>query len=256
MHRFFVPKEQISNDQITITGSDVNHIKNVLRLKIGDKIEVFDSSQNTYQCEIKSFNRAVPAGRQEFILGSILSMKKQDVESNIKMTLAQCLAKGKKMDLIIKMATELGVNSIIPVISERSVPKIDEKEEKKIAHWQAIAKEASEQSGRTKIPRIENITSISELNPKDYDLALMPWEGEKIDSFKKALSKWNRDVQSQVPLPNNILIIVGPEGGFSHAEAEKAKEAGFKSVSLGKRILRCETAAVSTLANIFYELEN
>jgi 16S rRNA (uracil1498-N3)-methyltransferase len=248
MHRFFIPKEQISENKITITGSDVNHIKNVLRLKAGDKIEVFDGFQNTYSCKIIDITPAA-------VKADILKEEKKDIESNLKITLAQCLAKGKKMDLIIKMATELGVYRIIPIISERSIPKIEEKEEKKIEHWQTIAKEAAEQSGRSVVPEIFPLTKIKDLNPSDrasgrgpktYDLAIMPWEGETKQSLKSALTTYH---------PNSLIILIGPEGGFSHTEAEKAKEAGFNLVSLGKRILRCETAAVSTLAKIFYELE-
>ena len=244
MHRFFVPKEQITKDQVIITGSDVNHIKNVLRLRVGEKIGTFDGFQNNYLCEIKEITPAA-------VKADILKEEKKEIEPNIKITLAQCLAKGKKMDLIIKMATELGVYKIIPVISERSIPKIEEKEEKKIEHWQGIAKEAAEQSGRSLVPKIESLKRIDDLNPSRYDLAIMPWEGEKSTSLKKALTGPRAHRQT-----GSLLIMIGPEGGFSQSEALRAKETGFKSVSLGKRILRCETAAVSALAQIFYELEN
>ena len=244
MHRFFIPKEQITKDQVIITGSDVNHIKNVLRLKAGDKIEVFDSSQNNYLIEITSYSH-------ELIRGNIISKQSSNLESSIKITLAQCLVKGKKMDLIIKMATELGVYKIIPVISERSIPKIEEKEEKKIEHWQGIAKEAAEQSGRNLVPKIESLKRIDDLNPSGYDLAIMPWEGEKTKSLKEILMHASAPVHQCA-----ILVLIGPEGGFSLSEAESAKKAGFTTVSIGKRILRCETAALATLSQIFYELEN
>jgi 16S rRNA (uracil1498-N3)-methyltransferase len=244
MNRFYVPADQIKGDQVTITGSDVNHIKNVLRLKIGDKIEVFDGSQKSYLVEI----RAVPAGRQEFIRGIILSEIRKNTEPGIKVTLAQCLLKGKKMDFVIQKAVELGVGQIIPVVSERSVPDIKEKEDKKLSHWQAIAKEAAEQCGRTLVPEIPALLSFEELLKlgKNYELALIPWELETKSSLKEVLTTYR---------PNHLLIVVGPEGGFSNEEAGSAKQAGFVAVSLGKRILRAETAAISTLANIYYEYE-
>ena len=251
MHRFYITKDQIKDNEVTITGSDVNHIKNVLRLKAGDQIEVFDSAQKVYTCKISEFS-AKGGSASGGILCSILSQKVSEIESPIKVTLAQCLPKGKKMDLIIRMATELGVNKIIPVISERSIPKIEGKEKKRIEHWQITAREASEQSGRSVVPEIAPLTSFKDLikSAKDYSLAIMPWEGEEKISLKNiltgSLAHW---------LTGSLLIIIGPEGGFSRAESNEAKEAGFKLASIGKRILRCETAAVSTLSQIFYEFD-
>jgi 16S rRNA (uracil1498-N3)-methyltransferase len=241
MPRFYVPADQIQGGQVTITGSDINHIKNVLRLKIGDQFEVFDSTQKAYLCELQEFNRG-------FILGKVISELKKNTEPKIKVTLAQCLLKGKKMDFVIQKAVELGVNQIIPVISERSVPDIKEKKDKKLSHWQAISKEAAEQCGRTLVPDISSLLNFEELLKlgKNYKLALIPWELETKSSLKQILTTYR---------PNHLLIVVGPEGGFSNEEAGSAKQAGFVAVSLGKRILRAETAAISTLANIYYEYE-
>jgi 16S rRNA (uracil1498-N3)-methyltransferase len=236
MRRFFIPQEQISGGRFEITGSDVNHIKNVLRLGPGAKLELFDSAQNLYRAEIAEV-------RPDSVRGKILSQEKGSVESSLDVTLAQSLPKGKKMDLIVKMATELGVKTIIPVTSERSVPKIEGKEEKKIAHWQTTAKEAAEQSGRSFVPKIAPLTALSKIDPGRYDLALMPWEGEEDRSLRSVLSG---------TAPKKILLLIGPEGGFSQAEAGTK---GFEPVSIGKRILRCETAAVVALAQVFYELE-
>ncbi|MFA4904982.1 MAG: 16S rRNA (uracil(1498)-N(3))-methyltransferase [Candidatus Margulisiibacteriota bacterium] len=242
MNRFYVPTNQIKGDQVTIVGSDVNHIKNVLRLKTGDKFEVFDGSQKAYLCELKEFNR-------EYILGKVISELKKDTEPKIKVTLAQCLLKGKKMDLVIQKAVELGVYKIIPVVSERSVPDIKEKEANKISHWQAIAKEAAEQSGRTLVPDISALLSFEELLKlgKNFDLALIPWELESKISLKDKLKEPRRLAAG--------LVAIGPEGGFSNEEISKAGSAGFQAVSLGRRILRAETAAISTLANIYFFLD-
>jgi len=254
MARFFIPTEQIFGNQVKIIGSDVNHVKNVLRLKVGDKIEIFDSFQKVYLCEIAQFNQA-------FIRGIILSEAKEETEPKIDLTLAQCLLKGKKMDFIVQKATELGANSIIPVISERSIPKIEDKVEQKISHWQKICKEAAEQSGRTKIPEVRSLIHFKDLikTAENYTLVLLPWEGEKEKSFKNVVADLcvgqNQGGQRRPPL-QNILLVIGPEGGFSLSEVEAAKARGFKTVSLGKRILRAETATLAALSNIFYELED
>lgn len=246
MARFFIPTEQIFGNQVKIIGSDVNHVKNVLRLKAGDRIEVFDGFQNVYLCEIKEFNQA-------FIRGTILSVRTEETEPKIDLTLAQCLLKGKKMDFVVQKATELGVNSIIPVISERSIPKIEDKVEQKISHWQKISKEAAEQSGRTKIPEVRLLIHFEDLmkTVENYTLALLPWEGEKETKLKDLLT--GTRVHG---FTGQLIILIGPEGGFSLSEVEAAKARGLKTVSLGKRILRAETATITALSNIFYELED
>ncbi|OGC10862.1 hypothetical protein A3J90_01670 [candidate division WOR-1 bacterium RIFOXYC2_FULL_37_10] len=261
MHRFFVPHYQIEKDQIFIFGSDINHIVNVLRMTNGDKLEVFDSFANTYKAKIKEI-------QNNKIICSILKTSKDNKEAAVKVSLAQCLPKGKKMDLIIQKTTELGVFDIIPVESERSVPKIEDKADKKIEHWQKIAKEASEQSGRTIVPEIKPLIKFETLIkscPK-YDLKLIPWEGEQNNNLKKFIccrekfnpkgSDSNRCLLKSPPLlDNGILILIGPEGGFSQNEVESAKQNSFIPISLGKRILRTETAAIALLAQIFYEFE-
>lgn len=251
MQRFFVLSEQVHDNKITIIGSDVNHIKNVLRMGIGDEIEAFDSSGSVYLAEIIEIG-------SEKIICKIVESRQSKVESRINITLAQCLPKSKKMDFIVQKATELGANGVIPVISERSIPKIEEKADKKLLHWQKIAKEAAEQSGRTKIPEIKSLTTFKKLinTAKDYDLALIPWEGEMAISLKN-ISLMSRvpDPQSLIPRSPNILVLIGSEGGFSKQEVESAIKEGFKSISLGKRILRTETAGIVILSQIFYELE-
>jgi 16S rRNA (uracil1498-N3)-methyltransferase len=244
MARFFIPKEQISGNRVKITGADVNHIKNVLRLKVGDRIEVFDISQKARLCQIRQFNR-------HFILGEIISEIPTGTEPKINLTLAQCLLKGKKMDFIVQKATELGVNAVIPVISERSIPKIEDKIEQKISHWQKISQEAAEQSGRTKIPEVRPLMRFKDLIMTNYALALLPWEGERETKLKELLTS------SRVHgLTGEFIILIGPEGGFSLAEVEAAKAQGFKTITLGKRTLRAETATLAALSNIFYELED
>jgi len=238
VHRFFVPTEQIKEKKIEITGSDVNHIKNVLRLKVSDSIEVFDSRSNVFEAKIIKEEK-------DRVLLKILKEKKEDTEPRIFVTLAQSLPKSKKLDLIIQKATELGVSRIVPFISERSIPK---NQENKLERWRKIAKEASQQSGRTKLCEVspimhfEGVLSLK----KDHDLNIIPWEGEKKITLKSTLTTHQ---------PNHLLVIIGPEGGFSRPEIRKARKAGFIPVNISKRILRVETAAIATLANIFFELE-
>jgi 16S rRNA (uracil1498-N3)-methyltransferase len=209
--------------------------------EIGSQIEVFDSSQKSYIVEITSVSPTL-------IETKIISEKLNDVEPKVKITLAVGLPKGKKMDQIVRQATELGVYSIIPIMSERSIPKIEEKEGKKISHWQAIAKEAAEQSGRTRVPEIHNLKRIENLTKEGFDLAIMPWENEKKNTIK--------DIFSNVRPEQNILLLTGPEGGFSGSEVQTKINGGFVPVSLGKRILRAETAPISALSIIFNYLDN
>lgn len=243
MHRFFVPKDQITDNIIIITGSDVNHINNVLRLEEGSNIEVFDGAGNSYIAKLtKQHNNKVICSFTEAI--------NTNSEPKVRVTLAQCLPKAKKMDFIVQKAVELGVENIIPVISERSVPKIEDKADKKISHWHTVAKEAAEQSGRAIVPTISPLTNFNDLikTAKNYGLALIPWENEKEQTLKTYISNLQN--------PNSqLLIVIGPEGGFSKKEAAAATVNGFKTVSLGKRILRCETAGIVALAQIFYELD-
>ncbi|MBU1026898.1 MAG: 16S rRNA (uracil(1498)-N(3))-methyltransferase [Candidatus Margulisbacteria bacterium] len=232
MHRFFAPQDQIP----TITGSDAHQIKNVLRLKIGDQIELLDGTGKIHTSKIIKIE-------QNKIDCEILTTKQDKAESKIKVTLAQCLPKAKKMDLIIQKCTELGVNQIIPTLSERSIAKGE-----KADRWQKIAKEAAEQSGRSIIPEISPLTKFEDVlkMKSNFDLALIPWELEKETSLKSILTTYQ---------PIKLLVLIGPEGGFSQEEIELAQQAGFTSVSLGQRILRTETAGMAILAMIIYASE-
>jgi len=256
MHRFFVSPDQIKGNLAIITGEDVNHIKHVLRLKEKDKITILDGQSRQFDGEIISIN----SNQVELtvspchLTGSTEFAEVLDPEPTVKITLAQALPKEKKMDLIIKSCIELGVFQIIPMITERTVIKLDSrKAESKVERWQKIAKEAAQQSGRLIIPKIKQIASFDEvLRLKNYALKLFPWELEERTTLKDVL---NAEGKGSSLAEAKILILIGPEGGFSAAEAEKAVKAEFQSVSLGKRILRTETAGAAMLAMINYELE-
>lgn len=237
MSRFFIDSGNITDSSIIISGSDVNHIKNVLRKKIGDRITCFSTTGFEYTAKIASFDK-------DRIILSIISTARINNEPKIKITLAQGIPKNPKMDGIIKQSTELGVFEIIPVICERSIVKAGKRE-----RWMKIAKKESELSNRTAVPDIITEISMDDFlnNSRDYDLKIFPWESEQKQTIKQLLKK-NCSA-------NNILLFIGPEGGFSNNEAEKALNAGFVSVSLGKRILRTELAGPATIAMILYELE-
>lgn len=245
MPRFFVSKDQFP----IITGSDIHHLKDVLRMKIGDQLELLDGTGKVYHAEISKITR-------DKIACKILSEKIEDTDSKIKVTIAQALPKGRKMDFMIEKCTELGVHRIIPIITERSVAKST-----KLERWQKIAKESAEQCGRAIIPEIAPLTKLEEVLKlrNQFDLGLTPWELEKKISLKQALKDFliSQSPNIQIPITQspNILILIGPEGGFSQKEIESAEQAGFTPITLGKRILRTETAGIAILAMINYELE-
>ena len=234
MQRYFVKEK--NNDNFVLENSDIHHIKKVMRCKNNDKIEiVFDNV--VYICNIDNIDS---------LTLSIIDKYEEDRELNIKLSVAISLVQEQKFDLIIQKLTELGVNSIIPLKTERSIVKIDKtKEEKKKSRWESIAKEASEQSKRTTIPKIYNIMSMKELisNKKDINLIC------SLNDKTKPLEHY---------LTNNIeeiLFVIGPEGGFAPKEEQFLMENDFESTSLGKRILRVETAAiyVASIINYIYK---
>lgn len=248
MSTFYVKNAQIIENKINIEGSDYNHIKNVLRLKTGEKIDICDESQVRYNVEIESFS-------DKNVICKIESVDEKTTESPINITLFQGLPKGDKLDLIIQKTTEMGVNTIIPVQMSRSIAKIDDKnQEKKLERWNKISLEASKQCGRQRVPSIEKAINFKNIieNISKYDIVLLPYENEKTVTIKKALKSIGDSGKSF----KNIAVIIGPEGGFSEEEIKTILMLeNVHIVSLGPRILRTETAGIATLAMIMYELE-
>ncbi len=237
MSRFFVPRDAVQDNIIVIKGDDLNHIKNVLRKKPGDKIVCFDPAGFEYETELVSY------GNTQAVLKVIASAQKQ-TEPAIRIVLAQALPRSSKMDDIVQKATELGASEIIPVITERTVAKGSRTE-----RWNRISKESAEQSGRAIVPAVRDTVSFDELlrTAEGFDLKILPWECEESRTLKSVLSE-----KSEL---SSILLLIGPEGGFSPSEASKASEKGFMTVSLGKRILRTQTAGPAAMAMILYEME-
>ena len=245
MYKFFVEDEQIYGNNIKIIGEDIKHINKVLRLKISDEIIICNKKTG------KSYVTEIIEITKDYIKCIIKNNVLNSTESNIEVDLFQGLPKLDKMEYIIQKSTELGVKNIYPVAFERSIVKIDEKNElKKIERWQKIAEVASKQSKRDYIPTINNVINIENICKKvsEYDMILLAFENENNFSLKDALSNTKK---------NNLKIgiIVGPEGGISEKEVTKLTDAGIKCITLGKRILRTETASLMILSNIIYEFE-
>ncbi|MBR1816358.1 MAG: 16S rRNA (uracil(1498)-N(3))-methyltransferase [Lachnospiraceae bacterium] len=246
MPRFYVEKSICMNADkaITITGNDVNHIKNVLRLKTGEVITVSDGEGTDYMCRISSIS-------QDSVVADIEDVIKNAAELKVKITLFQGMPKSDKLELIIQKAVELGVYEIVPVMTKRTIVKLDEKKAaKKLERYNAIAKSAAEQSGRGIIPEVKGFMSFKEAlsYSKSLDMNIIPYEEARGMEYSREVIKSIRDVGS-------LGIFIGPEGGFAKEEVEDAESIGAKCITLGNRILRTETAGLATLSIIMFEID-
>lgn len=246
MHRFFVDKENILETEgmiIIDDKEDVKHIAKVLRLAEGEGIEVCDGHHYAYIGEI------IAATKSE-VKVSIIDKYRSKTEANISVTLYQGIPKSAKMDLIVQKCTELGVNEIVPLMTQRTIVQLKDKksEEKKVERWQKIADEAAKQCKRGVLPTVGMpITFEQMLNSMaQYDLVVMPYEKEGTVGLK-SIAKINDDLKK-------IAIIIGPEGGFEEDEVRAAEDVGVVPITLGPRILRTETAGFVTLSILMYEL--
>ena len=248
MPKFFVTTNQIEGNTIMIQDEDVNHIKNVLRAKIDDTIDICDSdTSKNYACKIKKIE-------EKCISCEIIEEMESHVESHIQVSIFQGLPKADKMELVIQKSVELGAYDITPVEMKRCVVKLNEKDKiKKIQRWQKIAEGAAKQSGRDRIPTINPIINIHTLceNMKQYDLVLVAYENEKVNTLKQELKKVKNDKHKEM----KIAIVIGPEGGIDKEEITKFEDYHAKIITLGNRILRTETVALNMLSVIMYELE-
>ena len=251
MPKFFVKEEQIQENQIIILGQDVNHIKKVLRAKIGDELQICHSQNGeNFLCEIDNLE-------EEKIICQIKEKIQEQVESNIEVTIFQGLPKADKMEYIIQKSVELGVYDITPVEMKRCVVKLNEKDKsKKIERWQKISEVAAKQCGRDIIPQINNIINIKNICNliQEYDMVLVAYENEEKNTLKEQLENIKKQNNSKSKV--KIGIIIGPEGGLEEKDVETLKENGAKVITLGRRILRTETVALNVLSIIMYELEN
>ena len=244
MYRFFVEKEQKGEKTIRIIGSDVNHIRNVLRMKQGEEILISDGEKKEYHCEIKTLD-------PEYVEALIMFVKEEGLELPSKVYLFQGLPKNDKMELIIQKAVELGVYAVVPVATKRAVVKLDDKKEaKKLVRWQSISESAAKQAKRLIIPEVMPVMSFKEAVAfsQTMDVRLIPYELAENMAY-------TRQVLSQIKPGQSIGIFIGPEGGFAEEEVELALNSGMETITLGKRILRTETAGMTVLSILMYLLE-
>lgn len=246
MYQFFVEPGQIQGNQAYIRGDDVNHIKHVLRMKVGEEIALSNGIDG------KEYRVGIAEFAEDEIVCELHFIKEDAIELPCKIYLFQGLPKGDKMELIIQKAVELGAYEIIPVAMSRSVVKLDDKKAAaKVKRWQAIALAAAKQSRRGVIPQVQKVMSYKEAlaYAEEMDVKLLPYElAEGMDRTKELIGK--------IQNGQKIAVFIGPEGGFATEEVEKAKEQDFAEVTLGKRILRTETAGMTLLSILMYQLEN
>lgn len=245
MHRFFVDNCSDIKDNIIIDGSDVNHIKNVLRLRCGEHILVSNGNGMDYECSIVEIDT-------DTVTAKVLDVFKNAAELPVNITLFQGMPKQDKLELIIQKSVELGVREIVPVITKRSVVKIDEKKAgKKIERYNSIAESAGKQSGRGIIPEVKEFMTFKQAieYAKTLEMNIIPYEEAEGMAY-------SREVIKDIKNHKSLGIFIGPEGGFAKEEVELAMSMGAKCITLGNRILRTETAGLAVLSIIMFEIDN
>ena len=247
MRKFFVENKNINGNVVIIDGQDVNHIKNVLRLNVGERIKICDKDN------VKNYVSEIVKIENEIIECKVLEEVLGEAEGNVILHIYQGLPKADKMELIIQKGTELGISKYIPVKLSRCIVKLDGKDEiKKIDRWKKISEMAAKQSGRDLVPDVEHLNSLKEVTEKinSYDLFLVAFEEEKENTLKNELLKL-KELKDEY----KIAVLVGPEGGLAKEEVEILQKNGAKVITLGNRILRTETVAMYIASTIMYELE-
>lgn len=240
MRRFFAENLNTASDAVTLTGDEARHISVVLRMRMGDSVLLISGSGEEYEACITQCS-------EERVELRIIEKHLNTAEPPVDITLFQCLPKQGKMEVIIQKCVELGIHSIVPTISKRCIVKIDGKDNK-LARWNKVAHEAAKQCGRAFVPVVEAPIKLSDIRIDDFDVVLLAYENECDNTLKKVLRRLEN-------IPSSIAVLIGPEGGFEPIEAQSIIDNGGVSVSLGKRILRTETAGMAMLAQIVYELE-
>ncbi len=243
MPKFFIQPECIQDDKIVIQGENVNHIKNVLRLNVGDEILINDRQGKDYECIINALEN-------HQVIAHIQNVLSNEAEPTTQTILFQSLIKGEKMEWVIQKAVEIGVTEIVPLCTTRCVVKMDtaKKTQSKIDRWAKIAESAAKQSGRGIIPKVHmpmQFKDAMQYIHEQQGVAIIPYEKESATSIRKVLEQTKATTYG---------VFIGPEGGFTEEEVTMALENNVQAVTLGKRILRSETASLVTLANIMYEM--
>ena len=241
MHRFFIPPQWIVRDRVVIKGKQVHQLRNVLRMKKGDRILVLDNSGWQYEVELRSVER-------EQVEGIVREKSPTLSEPRTQITLYQALLKGEKFEFILQKGTELGILSFVPMVCERCVAGLTEDVgDKKLNRWQRIIAEAAEQSRRGKLPLLKPVQPFEQACQSAVGFSLLAWEGEQSLGLRAALrGQKAKDTSS-------VNLFIGPEGGFSPAEVEFARSCGVQPVTLGGRVLRAETAGLVATTAVLYE---
>lgn len=244
MHRFFIPPEWIDQERVVITGRLVHQLRNVLRLRDGDRIFVLDNTGWEYEVALKRVARGYVEG--------VVQGKRAVIEPSTKVTLYQALLKGDRFEFILQKCTELGVSGFVPVLCERCV--VGHLKDKRVERWRRIIVEAAEQSRQGKLPTLEPALLFEQACQSAIGFSLLAWEGEKASGLRAALRSEiyrQRIISAKKPLSVNLFI--GPEGGFSYSEVEFAQGCGIVPITLGSRVLRAETAGLVAATAILYE---
>lgn len=247
MFQFFVPKGHVRDGHAYIDGGDVNHICNVLRMRVGEQLRVvMDGDSNAYLCKVASMS-------EDEVVCDVVEVYENSTELPARIYLFQGLPKSDKMELIIQKAVELGVYQVVPVATKNAVVKLDDKKAAgKVTRWNAIAEAAAKQSKRSIIPEVHSVVTMKEAVKmvSEMDLGLIAYELADMDGMDRT-----RGLLSGVKPGESVGILIGPEGGFTEAEVEACREAGVEAITLGRRILRTETAGMTVLAWLLYILE-
>ena len=245
MQHFFADPSCVDGEQIRLAGSDVNHMKNVLRMKPGEEVWVSDGEGMDYFCSVEGYEE------KEAVL-RVVKKEVSQTELASRLILFQGLPKGDKMEWIVQKAVELGAYSVVPVSTRRCVVKLDNKKaEKKVSRWQQIAESAAKQSKRMLVPEVHSVMTFKEalVYAKELDVLLIPYE------LAKGMKETKELIRSIEP-GKSIGVFIGPEGGFEEQEVADAMEAGAKPITLGHRILRTETAGLAVLSVLMFQLED
>ena len=245
MQHFFADPSCVDGEQIRLAGSDVNHMKNVLRMKPGEEVWVSDGEGMDYFCSVEGYEE------KEAVL-RVVKKEVSQTELASRLILFQGLPKGDKMEWIVQKAVELGAYSVVPVSTRRCVVKLDNKKaEKKVSRWQQIAESAAKQSKRMLVPEVRSVMTFKEAlaYAKELDVLLIPYE------LAKGMKETKELIRSIEP-GKSIGVFIGPEGGFEEQEVADAMEAGAKPITLGHRILRTETAGLAVLSVLMFQLED
>lgn len=244
MHHFFVEPQCVGEEEIRITGSDVNHIKNVLRMTNGEELLISDGQGKDYCCIITNLS-------DDEIVAKITEENAERTELSSKFVLFQGLPKSDKMELIVQKAVELGAYEIVPFKAKRCVVKLDDKKaDSKIKRWQSISESAAKQSKRGIIPNVHEVMTFKDAveYAKTFDISVIPYE-----NFKDMTA--TREVMDKIGPDMKVGIFIGPEGGFDSEEVDYAFQNGIHPISLGKRILRTETAGLAILSVLMFKIE-